>query len=102
MTSIREVIQKLFFRHGKAKDGAGYSYTVYWTNLASEWPLERRHIVRLAVERIVERSDFKPDEIRHLYHLPEVDEVAHAGSSLLALLRVLESYDEGENAGKDK
>lgn len=102
MKSIREVIQKLLFRQGKEEDGAGFSYSVYWTNLTSEWPVEHRHVVRLAVERIVERSDFKPNEFRRLYHLPEVDEVAHAGSSLLALLRVLKSYDEGKNAREDK
>lgn len=102
MTSIREVIQKLLFRQRKEEDGAGFSYSVYWTKLTSEWPVERRHVVRLAVERIVERSDFKPNEFRHLYHLPKVDEVAHAGSSLLALLRVLKSYDEGKNARKDR
>jgi len=31
-----------------------------------------------------------------------VDEIAHAGSSLLALLKVLKAYDERENPGKDK
>jgi hypothetical protein len=102
MTSIREVIQRLLFRQGETEEGAGFSYTGYWTDLVSEWSVERKHIVRLAVERIVERSDFKPNEFRHLYHIPEIDDVAHAGSSLLALLRVIKAYDEGVNAGEDK
>ena len=102
MTSIREVIQRLIIRQREAEEDAVFSYVGYWTDLASQWSVERRQMVRLAVERIVERSDFKPNEFTHLYHIPEIDEVAHSGSSLLALLRVLESYDEGENAGKDK
>jgi hypothetical protein len=102
MTSIRKFIQRLLFRRGEAEDGVGFSYAAYWTDLASGWSVERRNVVRMAVERIVEQSDFKPNEFRHLYHIPEIDEVAHAGSSLLALLRVIKAHDEGENAGEDK
>jgi hypothetical protein len=78
MTSIREVIQKLIFQQGEEEGSAGFfSNFVYWTDLVSGWPVERRRIVRLAVEHIVEQSDFRPNEYRLLYHLPEVDEVTH-------------------------
>ena len=102
MTSIREAIQRLIFRQGEAEEDAGFTYVGYWTDLVSQWSVERRQMVRLAVERIVERSDFTLNEFRRLYHIPEIDKVAHAGSSLLALLRVIKAYDEGVNAGEDK
>jgi hypothetical protein len=86
---------------GEEEKKTGFSYTAYWTDLVSGWSEERRNSARLAVERIVEQPDFKPNEYRHLYHLSEVDDVAHVGSSLLALLRVIKTYDEGENAGKE-
>jgi hypothetical protein len=101
VTSIRKVIRKYILRGGEEENKAGFSYTVYWTDLVGGWSEERRNIARLAVERIVEQPDFKPNEYQHLYHLSEVDEVAHVGSSLLALLKVLQAYDEGEGAGKE-
>ncbi len=101
MTSIREIFRRLILRGQEEEDKAGFSYMVYWTDLVSGWSAERRYIARLAVERIVKQPDFKPNEYTQLYHLSEVDDVAHVGSSILALLKVLKTYDEGGKAGKD-
>jgi hypothetical protein len=103
MTSIREVIQRMLFRLRDEKSiPAEFSNSVYWTKLVRGWSAERRHIVRVAVEGVVEQADFKPNEYRRLYHLPEIDDVAHTGASLLTLLKLLEALDESENVGRDE
>jgi|GEM_PF-5205936 len=35
MTPIFEVIQRLLLRQGEEQGGAGFSYTVYWTDLVN-------------------------------------------------------------------
>jgi hypothetical protein len=103
MTSIREAIQRMLFRLRYEKSiPAEFSCSGYWAKLVRGWSVERRRIVRVAVERVVEQSDLKPNEYRRLYHLPEIDEVAHTGESLLTLLKLLEVFSEDENVGRDE
>ncbi|HEY44978.1 MAG TPA: hypothetical protein G4O11_13440 [Anaerolineae bacterium] len=103
MTSIRKAIQEWIFRlKGEESKTTDFSYAVYWTKLVSGWSAERRRIVRIAVERLVEEPDFRPSEYRRLYCLPEIDEVTHAGVSIQALLKVLEAINEAENLRRDE
>jgi hypothetical protein len=97
MTSIREVIKTMLSRLGYEGGSAGYSDSDYWEDRVKIWTVDRKHSVRMAVERIVAQSDFEPQGVKRLYHLPEVGEVAHAGSSLLALLKVLKESEKGDD-----
>jgi hypothetical protein len=55
MTSIREAIQRMLFRLRYEKSiPAEFSCSGYWAKLVRGWSVERRRIVRVAVERVVE------------------------------------------------
>jgi hypothetical protein len=109
MTSIRARIKVLIASrrspvHTESeKSGprpSDYAYTLYWTRLARGWGASRRAELTSSVEAAVSDPDFRPNEFFRVYTLPGLDESAHAGASLQALLQVLKAFDRNEAQGE--
>lgn len=69
-----------------------FSYTVYWTKQARQWPPERRAKILAAVQAIVRQPDFLLNAYARRYAVPGLDEQTHAGASLAALEKVLTAF----------
>ena len=99
MTSLREALRRLKGRDpGEAAQAAEFSYTIFWTREAQSWTGERRGEVSRAVEAITGRPDFAGNLYLRNYRVPGLDEQAHAGASLQALLKVLRALQDREEA----
>lgn len=97
MSSIREAVRRLL---GRAREETGaqtprplLSYTLYWTKQAREWSRERRQRVRQQVATLTSRPGFEATTYQRRYRVVGLDTSAHAGASLLALLRVLDGFE---------
>lgn len=94
MSKWREYLRRLFRRRIKdSSSSLEYSYRVYWTKAARTWGPERRRKVRDAVEAITRLPGFTPNERLRRYPVPQIDDLRHAGASLVALLEVLDALD---------
>jgi len=99
MNSLREYVRRRFRKQfGDSSSSLAYSYRVYWTNMARSWGPERRRQVRAAVEAVTRTPGFTPNERLRRYPVPQIDDLRHAGASLVALLEVLGALeaDTGE------
>lgn len=76
-----------------------YAYTLYWARQLQGWEAERRAEIASSVEAVVTEPDFRPNEFYRVYSVPGLDESAHSGASLLALLNVLAAYERAESQG---
>jgi len=76
-----------------------YAYTLYWARLVQGWGAERRAQIALSVEAVISSRGFRPNEFYRTYSVPGLDEIAHAGASLLALQQILAAYDRAESRG---
>lgn len=105
MTSLRERIRRLFrSRADLPPEAASFSYRVYWTREVRMWDSGRRHQVRAAVEKVVHAPDFEANAFARRFRVPIVDELSHAGASLVALVQVLGAFEgraEPEGGEKD-
>lgn len=105
MTSLRERIRRLFRPRAELPpEAASFSYRVYWTREVRTWDSGRRRRVRAAVEEVVDAPDFKANAFARRFRVPAVDELNHAGASLVALVQVLEAFEgkaEPEGGEKD-
>jgi hypothetical protein len=72
-----------------------YSYRVYWTRQARDWDVARRRAVAAEVRTLTESDAFEANAFERRYRLDGLDG-AHAGASLLALIRVMEAFDADE------
>jgi hypothetical protein len=77
-----------------------YAYTLYWTRQVRSWPADRRAKITSVVESVTSDPDFRPNEFYRVYTVPGLDESAHAGASLQALLSVLTAFDQSEQQGE--
>ncbi|MBP7691284.1 MAG: hypothetical protein KA764_05180 [Anaerolineales bacterium] len=69
-----------------------FSYQVFWTKQALAWSAERRAAVLTAVAAVLAQPDFEPNAYARQYHVPGLDDSAHAGASLTALAQVLRAF----------
>ncbi|MBL8045839.1 MAG: hypothetical protein JNL09_04820 [Anaerolineales bacterium] len=69
-----------------------FSYTVYWTKQARQWPPERQAEILAAVQASLRQPDFQLNAYARRYTVPELDEQTHAGASLAALEKVLIAF----------
>lgn len=103
MSSIREAVRRLL---GRARDETGgeaprpiHSYTIYWTKEVRAWSREHRQGIRAQVESLTSGPGFEATTYERRYRVDGLDDSAHAGASLLALLHVLEGFEQfGEHA----
>ncbi|MFP4321994.1 MAG: hypothetical protein ACLFTK_06030 [Anaerolineales bacterium] len=75
-----------------------FSFRVYWTKLARTWSAEERIHARDQALVLVQAPGFQDNliEKRHYLALPGVPETHHSGTSLRALLDVLDALDTAE------
>ena len=94
MSAVRGALQR-FFRHrsGDTASNLEYSYRVYWMTIARGWDTSRRRQVRATVEAVTHLPGFLPNELLRRYPVPQIDDLPHAGASLVALLEVLEALE---------
>ncbi len=95
MRRVRRFLKQIF--QGKSDTSSqAYSYRVYWTRIARAWDAERRGQVRSATQAVIESPGFLPNEMLRRYRVPEIDSLAHAGASLVALVQVLDALQTSE------
>ncbi len=73
----------------------GFSYSVYWMQVARTWDAEQRRRVAQELRALLNRPDFVANQSERRYHLPGV-EGRHSGGSLVALDRVLQALSQHE------
>ncbi len=98
MTSIRQSVKRLLGLEVEGGSGGepepASAYRFYWTKQARDWTVGRRRAVRDKVQELVNREDFEPTTYERRYRVEGLDELAHAGASLQALLTVLEGFEQ--------
>lgn len=72
-----------------------FNFRIYWTKMGLKWSAAQRATIREQVLTVVQASGFDPNLIEKQYQLPleGIPEVSHSGTSLLALLTVLNALD---------
>lgn len=73
----------------------GFSYSVYWLQVARTWDAQQRQRVAQEVHLLLSRPDFVANQSERRYSLPGV-EGRHSGGSLIALDRVLQALSQHE------
>lgn len=99
VTSLREALRRLVDR--RAEDparAADFSYMIFWTTQAQSWAPERRRSIAAAVRAVTAQPDFAANLYARKYSVPGLDDQAHAGASLQALLRVLQALQDREES----
>lgn len=73
-----------------------FNFRIYWTKMGLKWSAAQRATIREQVLAVVQAPNFDPNLIEKHYQLPleGVPEVSHSGTSLLALLTVLNALDK--------
>ena len=101
MTSLRERLRRLIRPRAELPpEAASFSYRVYWTREVRLWDPGRRQRARAAVEELVQSPGFEANMLGRRFRVPVVDESSHAGASLVALIQVLQAFeDEAEAEG---
>jgi hypothetical protein len=107
MTSIRERVRRWLGRGRTEQPAASsFSYRVFWTREARQWPPERRADVRVALGRVVHSEGFVETEFERRYRVDGLDGQAHSGASLVALETVLDALtsfsSSPQEAGNDR
>ncbi len=103
MTTLREglrrLVERLASESGEPEDAPdpAFAYTIFWTKQVRSWSRERQLRVHQEVRKLVAAEGFTANRYLRTYLIPELDDLAHAGASLTALLRVLDAFLESQN-----
>jgi hypothetical protein len=90
MQALRNLLERLFPPRRKPnRPQVDFSYTVYWTKQARGWDEARRAAVRAALRNVMSQPGFEANTYQRRYRVEGLDDVAHAGASLMALKKVL-------------
>ena len=76
-------------------------YRLYWTKMALTWDDDRRTQITERVAAAVAAPDFEDNMLERRFTVEGLDDSAHSGASLLALvavLRALDAYESGDDA----
>ena len=76
-------------------------YRLFWTKLALTWDDERRILIAERTAAVVAGPDFEANALERRFTVEGLDDSAHSGASLLALvevLRALDAYESGDDA----
>ena len=71
-------------------------YRLFWTKTAYTWDAARRKAVAGRVEAVVAAPDFETTMLERRFRVEGLDDQAHSGASLLALLEVLRAVEAFE------
>lgn len=97
MNIIRSLWARLFpARRTPTMPPVDFSYTVYWTKQVRQWDQARRTALHAALLAVMAQTGFEANTYARRYYVPGLDDLAHAGASLVALKKVLNAFvDEG-------
>jgi hypothetical protein len=70
-----------------------FSYTIYWTKTVRRWDEKRRADMAQAVMAVMAQPGFEANDYERRYRVAGLDDVAHAGASLVALRKVLAAFE---------
>ena len=70
------------------------SFRIFWTKISSEWDLDRMRDIRQQVKNVTQQPNFQKNLIERRYVVEGLDELAHSGASLLALVDVLDALEK--------
>lgn len=75
-----------------------FSFRIYWTKIGRVWDMHHIQTLQYAVKSVTSQPDFQKNLIDRRYHVADLDEQAHSGASLLALLEVLDALAKSKQA----
>jgi hypothetical protein len=96
MTSLREALRQLLLRKVDSQENvhdAEFSYAVHWAKLTRGWDADRRKRVHALVKDVIRQPDFVANEFERRYSIMEIGASKYSGASLVALEKVLSSFD---------
>jgi hypothetical protein len=70
-----------------------FSYTIYWTKTARRWDEKQRAAMAEAVMAVMAQPGFEANDYERRYRVAGLDDLAHAGASLVALRKVLAALE---------
>ena len=70
------------------------SFRIFWTKISHEWDLDRMRDIREQVKNVTQQPNFQKNLIERRYTVEGLDEQAHSGASLLALIDVLDALEK--------
>ena len=70
-----------------------FSYTIYWTKTARRWDEKQRAAMAVAVMAVMAQPGFEANDYERRYRVAGLDDLAHAGASLVALRKVLAALE---------
>jgi hypothetical protein len=97
MTSIREAVRQMLQRERSSLPDHAFSYRMHWAGVVQTWEPSRRRRVLTALRTRTASADFVPTEWERRFVVRELDDRAHAGSSLLSLIEVLQAYSDDQS-----
>ncbi len=68
-------------------------YRLFWTKQALTWEAAQRVAIAQAVALVVAAPEFEANALERRFEVEGLDEQAHSGASLLALVDVLRALD---------
>ena len=79
-----------------------FSYTIYWTKTARRWDEKQRAAMAEAVMAVMAQPGFEANDYERRYRVAGLDDLAHAGASLVALRKVLAALEsEASQSGSE-
>jgi len=70
-----------------------FSYTIYWTKTARRWDEKQRAAMAEAVMAVMAQPGFEANDYERRYRVAGLDDLAHAGASLVALRKVVAALE---------
>ena len=79
-----------------------FSYTIYWTKTVRRWDEKKRAAMAEAVLAVMSQPGFEANDYERRYRVAGLDDLAHAGASLVALRKVLAALEsEASQSGSE-
>ncbi len=73
-----------------------FGFRIYWTKMATKWDMGRVRDMKTRVIEATQQPDFEKNLIERRFRVEGLDEQAHSGASLLALIEVLNALETYE------
>ncbi len=70
-----------------------FGFRIYWTKMATQWDMARICEMKAQVIAVTQQPDFEKNLIERRFRVEGLDEQAHSGASLLALIDVLNALE---------